>query len=190
MKIIFGLGNPGREYEKNLHNLGFMAIDIVAEKLQCDFFRKTKFRSMVAETIVGGEKVILVKPLTFMNLSGEAVRAVLDFYKPKTEDILVIYDDIDIETGSIRFKPSGNSGTHNGMRNIVSCLQTTDFPRVRIGAKSEDPFIPLIEYVLSDIPKDKAELFDKAVNRAADCAVDFVRGVDNERLMNVYNTKV
>ncbi len=190
MKIVVGLGNPGREYEKTLHNLGFMAIDLVAEELRCDFTKKSALKSLVAETFVSGEKVILVKPLTFMNLSGEAVRAVVDFYKIELNNVVVIYDDIDIDVGTVRFKPSGSGGTHNGMRNIILHLNATDFARIRIGSKKEDPEISLIDYVLSNIPKNKAELYEKAIKRAACCAVDFVKGVDTERLMNVYNTKV
>lgn len=190
MKIVIGLGNPGREYEKTLHNLGYMAIDIVAEKLRCDFTKKAAFKSMIAEAFFNGEKVVLVKPLTYMNLSGEAVRAVVDFYKIPLKDIVIIYDDLDIDVGDVRFKPKGTSGTHNGMRNIVLHLNDTAFPRIRIGTKREEFDIPLIDYVLSNIPKNKAELYARAVDRAALCAYDFVCGVDFDRLMNVYNTKV
>ena len=190
MKIVFGLGNPGREYEKTLHNLGWMAIDIVAEKLYCDFFKKTQFKSMLAETTVDGQKIILVKPLTYMNLSGEAVSLVVNYFKVPLEDVLVIYDDLDIDVGAIRVKPSGQSGTHNGMRNIVMHLNSTNFPRVRIGSKKDNDEMALIDYVLSNIPKDKAEVYEKAVARAAECALDFVKGMPFDRLMNIYNTKV
>ena len=190
MKVVVGLGNPGLGYEKTLHNLGFLAMDKVAEALSCDLMKKKQFKAMVGECLSGGEKIILVKPLTFMNLSGEAVRAVVDFYKAEEKDLLVIYDDIDIEAGTIRYKSKGSAGTHNGMRNIVLHLGNSDFPRVRIGSKRDDDLdIDLITYVLSKIPKDKTELYEKAIDRAASCAVDFVKGVDSERLMNVYNTK-
>ena len=191
MKIVVGLGNPGKEYEKTLHNLGWMAIDIVAEKLNCDFNKKSQFKGMLAETTVNSEKIILVKPLTYMNLSGECVSLVVNYYKADLKDMIVIYDDIDIESGDIRFKPSGSSGTHNGMRNIILHLNDTSFPRVRIGTKREeaDMEMTLVDYVLSNIRKDKREVYEKAVARAADCALDFVKGMDVDRLMNIYNTK-
>jgi len=190
MKIVVGLGNPGSEYEKTLHNLGFMAIDIVAEKLSCDFFKKANLKAMTAETVVKGEKVILVKPLTFMNLSGEAVSAVVNYYKVPLKDVMIMYDDLDIDVGAIRVKPSGSSGTHNGMRSIVACLNDTAFPRVRIGSKKDNDEMSLIDYVLSKIPKEKAELYAAAIKRAAECAISFIDGMDFDRIMNIYNTRV
>lgn len=190
MKVVVGLGNPGKEYEKTLHNLGFMAIDLLAEKLYCDFYKKSQLKCMLAEVNFQGEKVLLVKPLTFMNLSGECVRPVVDYFKVDLKDMLVIYDDIDIDVGQIRFKPFGKSGTHNGMRNIELHLGDTGFARVRIGTKKDNDEMTLVDYVLSNIRKDVKDVYDRAVERAAECAFDFVKGVDVDRLMNVYNTRV
>lgn len=189
MKIVVGLGNPEKKYEKNLHNLGFLAIDKVAESLGVDFSLKLNFRGYVAKTMVGGEQILLVKPITYMNLSGECVRPICDYYKINLKDLLIIYDDLDIDIGAIRFKPSGQSGTHNGMRSIVQMLSSTDFPRVRIGTKKDNPHIDIIDYVLSDIPKDKKDLYDKALTMARDCALDFVKGESFDKLMCDYNGK-
>ena len=117
MKIIFGLGNPGAKYENNYHNLGFLTLDILAKKLNCDL-NKSGRKGVYGECNLNGEKVLLVKPQTYMNNSGECVSAFMAFYKVLPKDVLVIYDDIDIDKGSIRFRPQGSPGTHNGMRNI------------------------------------------------------------------------
>ena len=186
MKIIFGLGNPGAKYAGNFHNLGFMAIDEVAKKLGCTFNKQSK-KGVFCETQVNGEKIILVKPQTFMNLSGECVREFYDFYKCDLSDMLVIYDDIDIEKGRIRFRPHGSSGTHNGMRSIVSHLQSQQFPRVRVGAKNTNPNIPLIEYVLMNIPKEDQADIAIAVERASNCAVAFANGKTFDELMQLFN---
>ncbi len=189
MKIVVGLGNPEKKYERNLHNLGFMAIDKVSDALGVDFSLKNNFKAYVAQTMVGGEKIILAKPITYMNLSGESVRPLCDFFKIDLKDLLIIYDDLDIDIGAIRFKPTGQSGTHNGMRSIVSCLSSTNFPRVRIGTKRDNPNINLIDYVLSDIPKDKKELYDRAITMASECALDFIKGETFDKLMCEYNGK-
>ena len=190
MKIIVGLGNPEKKYERNLHNLGFIAADELAHELGVSFTDKKHLKAVGAETFLGCEKVVILKPLTYMNLSGEAVRAAVDYYKIDLNDLLVIYDDLDIAIGAIRFKPSGQSGTHNGLRNIVLHLGETGFPRIRIGTKPEGFMGDIIDYVLSDIPADKKDRYAFAVGRAVSCAKDFIRGVDFDRLMNVYNTAV
>lgn len=189
MKIIVGLGNPEKKYEKNLHNLGFLAVDEVAASLGVDFSLKREVRGYIAKTFVGGETVILVKPITYMNSSGDCVRLVCDFYKIELKNLLIVYDDLDIDIGSVRFKPNGQSGTHNGMRSIVKMLSSTDFPRLRIGTKKTNPDIDLIDYVLSDIPSDKKELYDNALTLARDCALDFIKGISFDKLMCDYNGK-
>ena len=186
MKIIFGLGNPGTKYANNFHNLGFMTIDLVAKKLGCEFNKKSK-KGIFAETSVNGEKVLLVKPQTFMNLSGECVREFYDFYKCDFSDILVIYDDIDIQKGFIRYRPKGSAGTHNGMRSILSHIQSQDFKRIRVGAKNTNPNIPLIDYVLMNIPKEDQADIAIAVERGANCAVAFASGKSDEEIMCTFN---
>ena len=186
MKIIFGLGNPGGEYENTYHNLGWLALDRATDYLNCKVNKK-KGKSMLGECFYKGEKVVLVKPLTYMNSSGESVREIVDFYKCELKDVLVVYDDIDLEKGALRFKPSGSAGTHNGMRSIVSQINSQAFPRLRIGSKNHDQSIPLINYVLMAIPKSERELYDDVFSRAADCILDFAAGLNAEELMCRYN---
>lgn len=188
MKIVIGLGNPEPKYLKTLHNLGFMTADVLADRLGASFTKKPKLKSLVAETSLAGEKVLIVKPLTYMNLSGEAVVAVRNFYKVPEKDCLIIYDDLDLKIGTIRYRKNGSAGTHNGMRNIVAERGTSEYPRVRIGSEKENPFIPIIDYVLSEIPKEHEEDYKKAIKKAADCAEDFIKGLSADELMCKYNS--
>ena len=187
MKVIFGLGNPEPKYFKTLHNLGFLTADALADRLGVNFIKKIKLKSLVAEANVNGEKILVVKPLTYMNLSGEAVVAVRNFYKVSERDCLLIYDDLDLKIGTIRYRKNGSAGTHNGMRNIVAESGTTEYPRVRIGSQKENPNIPIIDYVLSEIPKEREEDYLKAIKKAADCAEDFIKGLSDDELMCRYN---
>ena len=189
MKAIIGLGNPGEKYRENFHNLGFIAADRLAQKLKVRFALKAALKCMLASGKIGGEKFLIVKPLTYMNLSGESARAVLSYYKIDPGDALVIYDDLDINIGELRFRESGSAGTHNGMKSVVSELSTEEFPRLRIGIKKEVDFIDTIDYVLSDIPKDKMPVFIETIERAANCAEDFLNGKPCEYLMQNYNGK-
>lgn len=187
MKLIVGLGNPDREYLNTYHNLGFMSVDKTAEILGA-VFSKGKRKSMIAETNFGGEKILLAKPLTYMNLSGEAVKELMSFYKIDVKDLLVIYDDYDLNKGVIRIRDSGSAGTHNGMRNIIKELGRSDFARVRIGFKpTEQTMIPLIDLVLSGIKESDREIFDKATGTAAEAGADFARGADIQTIMQRYN---
>lgn len=190
MKVVVGLGNPDAKYKNTFHNLGFMAVEKCAEKLGA-VFNKVKFKAEIAETTVKGEKVILVKPQTYMNLSGESVREVVSFYKVPFENLIVIYDDFDLEKGALRIRASGSAGTHNGMRNIVSEIGSDKFPRVRIGFKpKENNRIPLIDLVLSGIAEEDKPLFNAAIERAALAAEEFVKSGDIESAMRKYNLKV
>lgn len=169
MKIIVGLGNPGKEYLKNRHNVGFMTLDAFSKKNNVtDWKEEPKFKAATATTTVNGEKILLVKPLTFMNLSGEAVTKVLSFYKTDLADLTVIYDDLDLPTGTIRVREKGSAGTHNGMKSIVQLLGTEEFKRIRIGIESRGELAPTQQdtssFVLSDFSKEEKELIDKAIN--------------------------
>ncbi len=190
MKLIVGLGNPDAQYKNTFHNLGFMCLDAVAEKLGVQF-NKEKCRALVAETNVGGQKVLLAKPQTYMNLSGESVRELVCFYKIALKDVMVIYDDFDLNAGFIRIRENGSAGTHNGMRNIIALLGSGDFCRVRIGFKPQGEFnIPLINYVLSGIKEQDKPTFNKAIAVARDCAVNFAFGKSVQEIMQRYNGKV
>ena len=189
MKLIVGLGNPDRQYLNTFHNLGFMSVDKAAVILGTEF-KKEKFRALLAEKGSGENKIILAKPLTYMNLSGESVREIASFYKIESKDILIIYDDYDLKKGFIRIRESGPAGTHNGMRNVIKELGTENFPRVRIGFKPDAPtVIPLIDYVLSGITEEDKPLFDEATSRAGRAAAEFALGAEILSLVNKYNGK-
>lgn len=186
MYIIAGLGNPGKKYENTRHNMGFIAVDLIAEEygIKVD---KIKFKALVGEGRIAGQKVLLVKPQTFMNLSGQSVMEVMNFYKEDIEKLIVIYDDIDIPTGSIRLRKKGSAGTHNGMRNIVYLLQDDGFPRIRVGIGT-DKKVDLINYVTGGVSKSEKELLEDALTRAAKAAACIVeKGID--KAMNEYNIK-
>jgi PTH1 family peptidyl-tRNA hydrolase len=188
MKLIVGLGNPDDKYKNTFHNLGFMSVDKVAEKLGVSI-TKEKCKALIAETRIGAEKVILAKPQTYMNLSGESVRELVSFYKIELKNVMVIYDDFDLNKGFIRIRENGSAGTHNGMRNIVE-LCGSNFPRVRVGSKpTENLQIPLINLVLSGIKEEDKILFDKATTAAANAALDYVSGSTVQAVMQKYNGK-
>lgn len=186
MYIIVGLGNPGKEYENTKHNVGFLTVDILAEKLGIRV-NKIKHKALVGETFVNGEKVMLVKPQTYMNLSGESLREIFSFYKPEVEKLVVIYDDIDLAMGSLRIRKKGSAGTHNGMRSIIYHLESQDFPRVRVGIGGERKG-DLANYVISGFKGEDKKTMEEAIVKAADAVLCLMeRGIDIA--MGEYNTK-
>ncbi len=184
MKLIVGLGNPGKEYEKTRHNAGFMCIDKVATACNLCFDTK-KFKAELATGFVNGEKVILMKPQTYMNLSGEAVGACVRFYNIPIEDICVLVDDLDLPIGKIRLRVKGSSGGQNGLKNIIAHLGTQEFKRIRIGI-GNNKLIDTKDYVLGKISKEDQTLFEDALQRASHAAVDFI-SKPFERVMGEYN---
>lgn len=177
MVIICGLGNPGREYEQTRHNMGFLTLDLLSEHLGIPI-KKIKHKALLGEGFLDGEKVILVKPQTYMNLSGESIRPLMEYYKAEPEDLLVIYDDIDLPVGEIRIRRSGSAGTHNGMRSVIFQLGRDDFPRIRIGIGNSG-CIPLEKYVLMNYTQQEKPLLAQAVSRAARAGEVFIRqGID------------
>jgi len=166
MYIIAGLGNPGPRYHMTRHNVGFDTIDYLAAQYRLTKF-KTKHKALVSEGMMQGRKVMLVKPQTFMNNSGEALAEILAYYKVEPSQLIVIYDDIDLEPGKLRIRPKGGPGTHNGMRSIVSQLNTEDFPRVRIGIGKPEPQIDLVDFVLGRFSPEERTLVNEAIERAA-----------------------
>lgn len=173
MYIIVGLGNPGREYEKTRHNIGFMTLDILAARYDAEI-KRNRFQAYFGETNIAGEKTILVKPDTFMNNSGIAVRDIFNWYKIEHEKLVLIYDDADLPEGYIRIREGGSAGTHNGMRSVIYQLGFDDFPRVRVGiGKAEHN---MIQHVLSMPQGEDMELLKKAMNDAADAAELIVKG--------------
>ncbi len=186
MYLIVGLGNPEKKYEKTFHNMGFIAAGDVAETLNTKF-KKKECEASVAEAFVGGEKVIIARPLTYMNNSGRAVKQLMSKYKIEPKNLLVIYDDYDLPKGKVRIRASGSAGTHNGMRSIIGETGITDFPRIRVGIRDEEINIPIINYVLSEIKKDDYELFASACKKAGEAAAAFAHGEDIERVMCKFN---
>ena len=186
MYLIVGLGNPDKKYEKTFHNMGFIAVGDTAEILGVKF-KKKECEASVAETFVNGERVIIARPLTYMNNSGRAVKQLMAKYKIQPENLIVIYDDYDLPKGKVRIRASGSAGTHNGMRSIIGETGLTSFARIRVGIRDEEVNIPIINYVLSDIKKDDYELFGSACKKAGEAAADFARGLDIEKVMCKYN---
>ena len=186
MFLIVGLGNPEKKYETTFHNMGFLAVGDAAEKLGVKF-KKKECEASVAEAFVGGEKVILARPVTYMNASGRAVKQLMAKYKVPPENLLVIYDDFDLPKGKLRIRASGSAGTHNGMRSIIGEIGSQDFPRIRIGIKDPDVNIPIVNYVLANIRKEDYPLFADACSAAADAAIAFARGEGIEHVMSAFN---
>ncbi len=186
MYIIVGLGNPGKKYDVTRHNIGFEVIDNLA-RLYNVKVNKIKFKALIGETIVDNEKVLLVKPQTYMNLSGESVRQLMDYYKIPIQNLIIIYDDIDIEAGKIRIRKKGSAGSHNGMRNIVYMLSSDEFPRVRLGVGRNEG-MDLAAYVLKKLTKEEIEIFTPSVKSATEAIDSIIReGID--KAMNKYNVK-
>lgn len=184
MVVIVGLGNPGKKYENTRHNIGFITVDLLAERHGIKI-NKIKHKALVGEGTISDQKVLLVKPQTYMNLSGNSVREIMEYYKIDIENLLVIYDDIDIPTGAVRIRKKGSAGTHNGMRSIVYDLQSDQFPRIRIGM-GLDKKMDLKDFVTGGFTKSEKNLLEKAVAHSADAVECFLRsGID--KAMNEYN---
>jgi len=184
MKIIVGLGNPGKKFSGTRHNVGFDILDLFANKHGIKI-TKVKFKALIGEGRIGGEKVILVKPQTYMNLSGESVMRICEFYKIDLKDMMVIYDDIDLDVGRIRIRKQGGSGTHNGMRNIIYLLNSKDFTRLRFGIgkpKNQD----LADFVLQGFSSDEVELLKVSVDKAMHAIEEYIIS-DIDLAMNKYN---
>lgn len=187
MYLIAGLGNPTKEYDKTRHNVGFAVIDTLADKYRIDVSEK-KHKALCGKGVIEGRKVLLVKPQTFMNLSGESIRAAVDYYKIEPEDIIVIYDDISLDPGQLRIRLKGSAGGHNGIKNIIAHLGTQEFPRIKVGVGAKPPRMDLADYVLSRFSPDEQKLMDEAFKEAAEAAVSMMTD-GAERAMNHYNTK-
>ena len=187
MYLVVGLGNPEKKYFNTFHNMGFMVVDRLVEKLGVNF-DKGECRAVTAHARVNGEKVIVAKPVTYMNLSGEAVQELTHKYKIEKGHLIVVYDDIDIPIGNLRIRQNGSAGTHNGMKNIVQMLSTDDFPRVRVGIGKETP-MALVDYVLSQVTEDDHKALDSVLDSAAAALHEFVNGTDIDKVMQKYNIR-
>lgn len=184
MKCIIGLGNPGKQYELTRHNMGFMVIDQLCKDLGISCNEK-KFKALYTKTKINNEDVLIVKPQTFMNLSGEAVVSLINYYKIPVENILVISDDLDLPFGKIRFKPSGSDGGQRGLRNIIEQLKTKDFTRCRIGI-SKDKVIPTIDWVMKKIESNLLPELNKVLALSSEACQYWVKN-GTQMTMNEYN---
>lgn len=186
MKLIIGLGNIGNEYQNTRHNVGFMAVDYFADKNKLEF-KNTKLKAMISKGKIANEDVIIAKPTTYMNLSGEALSLITKFYQIDTKDILVIYDDLDLDTGKIRIRKAGSAGGQNGMKNIIQHIKTENIARVRIGI-SKSPIIPTKDYVLGKFTSDEFKTIHTALATVELIINDFITK-DIDYIMNRYNKK-
>ena len=186
MYLIAGLGNPGREYEKTRHNVGFIAIDYLAQQLGINM-SKLKFKAVCGEGFIGTEKCILLKPQTFMNLSGQSVREAAEFYKIEPKSIIVLNDDVNIDVGKVRIRPSGSAGGHNGMKNIIYLLGSDEFPRVRFGVGA--PQHDLVDHVLGHFSDEDGVAVTRAVKRTEDILSVIIKMGVSEA-MSRFNNKV
>ena len=189
MYIIVGLGNPGKQYEHTRHNVGFDTIDVLAERYRISVDAQ-KYRALYGKGMIEGNKVILAKPQTYMNLSGESVRELIDFYKiDEAEELIVIYDDISLEPGQLRLRAKGSAGGHNGIKNIIAHLGGQEFKRIKVGVGEKPKGYDLADYVLSRFSKEERQRVDASLERAADAAVKIITD-DMASAMNEYNKKV
>lgn len=185
--MIVGLGNPGREYENTRHNAGFMAVDKIAEKNHAEI-KRIKFKSLVGECRIGGKRVLLLKPSTFMNLSGQAVQEAMSFYKLTPEQVLVMFDDINLAPGKLRIRRKGSDGGHNGMKNIIYLSGSDKFTRIKIGVgQKPHPDYNLADWVLSKFSAQDLKDLSPALDNAA-AAAELIIGGEVDRAMNLYNS--
>ncbi len=189
MYIIVGLGNPKKEYENTRHNIGFDVIDELAEQEKIDLSEK-KHKAIIGKGYVAGQKCILAKPQTFMNLSGESVRELIDYYKVDEEsELIVIADDISLDVGQLRIRKKGSAGGHNGLKNIIAHLGHDKFNRVKMGVGEKPKGWDLADYVLGHFSAEERKVMDKAAERAAD-AIRMIISEDADAAMNMYNKKI
>ena len=185
--LVVGLGNPGSQYEATRHNVGFRAVDALAKEAGVKIDR-AKFQALTAQATVGGVRVLLMKPQTYMNLSGVAVKQAADFYKVPPERVLVLFDDIDLDVGRLRIRRNGSAGGHNGIKSIISSLGSQEFPRIKIGVGAKPHPDDLADWVLSRFTLAEQKLLDPAIEHAAEAVpVIFTQGI--ERASSQFNRK-
>lgn len=185
MKLIVGLGNPGSKYEETRHNIGFKVIDELSSRYNIPL-NETKFRGLFGKGMINGERVILLKPMTFMNLSGEAIRPLMDYYDIDVEDLLIIYDELDLPVGKIRLRYKGSAGGHNGLKSIIAHIGTQEFNRIRIGISRPEPGYPIVNYVLGTFSKEDKEILKEIISTCADACGSWMEKPFLE-VMNIYN---
>ena len=188
MKLVIGLGNPGKQYESTRHNAGFMAIDTFAERYNVSFSLDTKLSGMIGTLNLNGNKAILLKPMTYMNLSGESVSKVMNYFKIDKDDILVICDDLDSRLGRVRLRAKGSAGGHNGLKSISNLIKTEEYKRIKIGI-DRSPVIPVVDWVLKKYTKDELAELGTTFDICSDAIYDFIMGVDFVKISSKYSSK-
>ena len=183
MILIAGLGNPGTEYDNTRHNVGFKVIDNISKEYNIEVNRQ-KFKGICGEGFIANQKVMLLKPSTYMNLSGDSIREAADFYKLSSEEIIVIYDDISLDIGRLRLREKGSAGGHNGIKSIIANLGTDIFPRIKVGVGQPD--VDLVKYVLGKFSKDELELLNQSVDAATQATEEIIKS-DITQAMNKFN---
>ena len=185
MYIIAGLGNPGEKYDNTRHNAGFLTIDALADRYGIDV-REKAHKALIGKGVIEGQKVILAKPQTYMNLSGESIRALVDYYKVTQEELVIIFDDISLEPGQLRIRKKGSAGGHNGIKSIIAHLGTQEFTRIKVGVGEKPPRMDLADYVLGRFAKEEQDTMKEAFETAAKAAVAIMtEGAD--AAMHQYN---
>ncbi len=186
--LVVGLGNPGSKYENTRHNAGFIALDYIANQLNVNF-NKSKFDALFSEAVIDGKRVLLIKPQTFMNLSGESVVQFISFYKVPSENVIILFDDISLAPGNLRVKRSGSHGGHNGMRNIIQLAKTDNFPRIKIGIGAKPTDWDLADWVTSKFSDEDLKLLNKAAENSY-AALKLMLNGEIEKAMNLANRKI
>ena len=187
MKLVVGLGNPGKEYENTRHNIGFELVDMFAKKYGCTLKKVDKFNAEIFDININGEKVIIVKPFSYMNLSGTVVKKIVDFYDIDIRDILVLHDDLDMVLGKIKIVNNSSSGGHNGIKNITKCLESKEYVRFKIGICGKDREVDAIDCVLGKSNKEQRKVLDNVYSKLNNLIEDFVN-CDIYKLKQIYNS--
>lgn len=188
MKLIIGLGNPGLDYANTRHNIGFMALDSFAQKHNLSFNLEPKFKGMISTISLNGNKAILLKPMTYMNLSGESVIKVMQYYKIDSKDILVISDDLDSRLGRVRIREKGSAGGHNGHKNIAGLIKTEEYKRIKIGI-DRNPQIPVIDWVLKKFTADEIAILQPSFEKTIQAIEDFINDISFYKISSLYSSK-
>ena len=187
MYIIAGLGNPGEKYDNTRHNAGFLTIDALASRYNIDI-REKAHKALIGKGMIDGQKVILAKPQTYMNVSGESIRALVDYYKIAQDELIIIFDDISLEPGNIRIRKKGSAGGHNGIKNIIAMTGTQNFMRIKVGVGEKPKGWDLADYVLGRFSTEDRAKVEEAIGHAMDAAVLMMQG-EVDKAMNDYNSK-
>lgn len=187
MYLIVGLGNPETDYSKTRHNMGFNVVNKISEEFNIEV-NKSKFKGLFGSGVINGQKVILLKPQTYMNLSGESVIEAMNFYKITEDNLIVVYDDIDIEPGNIRIRKNGSAGTHNGMKSVIKCINTENFSRVRVGIGKPNENVDMINHVIGFVPEEEQKILKQGIELAKDAIIEILRN-DINSAMNKFNKK-